>query len=176
MRYFIILSHSFSAEFNSDCRVLILGSMPGTVSLQAAQYYAHGRNAFWPIMMQLINAEIGAAYSARLMRLKQAGFGLWDVYRQCYREGSLDSAIKTDSAEFNAMGDAIKNLPQLTCIALNGQAAAKAFQKIRIEQDLPLKKNNIDTMLLPSTSPAYAAMAFEEKQRRWSQLMQYVKE
>ena len=169
-----MINYSFSAECNSDCQVLILGSMPGKASLQAVQYYAHKRNAFWPIMSSLINADPSLNYSARLSRLKQAGFGLWDVYRQCYREGSLDSAIKVSDAEFNAIDGAIQGLPKLQCIALNGQAAAKAFQRIEKEQSLSLEKYNIQTLVLPSTSPAYAAMDFDEKLKQWSVLSQYV--
>ena len=53
---------------------------PGAASLQADQYYAHPHNRFWPIMGDLVGALPALPYAQRLLRLKQSGIALWDVF------------------------------------------------------------------------------------------------
>ncbi|MEX1249596.1 MAG: DNA-deoxyinosine glycosylase [Hyphomonas sp.] len=88
-----MIVRSFAPVSAPDARVLILGSMPGTASLQAGQYYAHPRNAFWPIMGALCGARPDLPYTDRAVKLKGEGVAVWDVLQACKREASLDASI-----------------------------------------------------------------------------------
>ncbi|WP_374500931.1 DNA-deoxyinosine glycosylase [Pseudoxanthomonas sp.] len=153
----------------SDCRVLILGSMPGAASLQAARYYAHPRNRFWPLMAALADVPAEATYGERLVALQRAGIGLWDVIGECRRSGSLDSAIVRGSERANALVPLIVSLGQLRVIAFNGATAASLFRR-HVEPHLPELCQPVQRIALPSSSPAHAAMGLEALREAWSVL------
>lgn len=94
--------------------MLILGSMPGVRSLQEQQYYAHPRNAFWPIMAVVFSLGSELSYTERCTRLMEQRMAVWDVLKGCYREGSLDSAILPDSEEANDFEGLLQSYPTIT--------------------------------------------------------------
>lgn len=141
-------------------RVLILGSLPGEASLAASRYYAHPQNQFWRLIGAVIgNDDLPAlAYEARLAALLSAGVGLWDTIASAVRPGSLDAAIR--DVEHAPLADLIASLPGLRAVAFNGGTSARIGRRLLADARPPL----ID---LPSSSPAYAAMPFDEKRRHW---------
>jgi TDG/mug DNA glycosylase family protein len=155
---------SFAPVFRADARVLVLGSMPGEASLAAAEYYAHPRNAFWPIMGALFGASPRVPYAERLQDLIAAGVALWDVIGTCARIGSLDSAIAPDSVEANDFAALFAACPHISHVFFNGAAAEAAFRRhVRRRIALP----GLRFTRLPSTSPAHAAPAFAAKLAAW---------
>ena len=158
------LVRSFAPQFRADARVLVLGSMPGTASLAAAQYYAHPRNAFWPIMGALFGAGPELPYAQRLERLASAGIALWDVIGRCERAGSLDSAIAPASIEANDFAGLFAACPGIDHVFFNGTAAETAFRRhVRGRIALP----PLQFARLPSTSPAHAARGLGAKLAAW---------
>jgi hypoxanthine-DNA glycosylase len=148
----------FAPVVGQHARVLILGSMPGAASLRAAQYYAHPRNQFWPLLSVLWDMDLAAlAPAQRHAALLEHGLGLWDVYGACRREGSLDRAIR--DAEPNDLGVLRRRAPRLEAVAHNGATSARAAQAVAA---LGLAVHR-----LPSTSPAHAAWSFERKRAAW---------
>ena len=153
-----------------DCRVLVLGSMPGAASLQSARYYAHPRNRFWPVMASLTALAVDAPYETRLAALQRAGIGLWDVIGECRRAGSLDSAIVRGSERPNALLPLVASLGRLQAIAFNGATAAALFRR-HVEPTLPERlRARVARVALPSTSPAHAAMGLEALCGAWATL------
>ncbi len=156
----------FNAEITKNCRFLVLGSMPGKVSLLEQAYYAHPRNTFWPIMSRVFNFSADLTYQEKLIQLNEAGVGLWDVIAACYREGSLDSAIQPNGLQINDFAACFRLYPNLGKVLLNGQKAAQLF----IKKALPeLEKAGFELQysIMPSTSPAFASMTFDQKLVQW---------
>ena len=163
-----------AAQCHAECRVLVLGSMPGAVSLQQARYYAHPRNRFWPLMAALCGFDAEQAYAARLQCLLQAGVGLWDVIGQCRRRGSLDVSIVRGSEVPNPLPTLIEGLPALRAIACNGTAAAAAFERW-VRPALPPLAAALPVLALPSTSPANAAWSLPRLLQSWGQLQPWLR-
>ena len=147
---------------DANTRILVLGSFPGAASLAAQQYYAHPRNLLWPILSALTGEPLAQLpYDERLPRLLAHGFGLWDVLGACEREGSLDSAIRRPAA--NDFARLRELCPLLETVGFNGQTSGKFSPQFAAA--------GYRTLVLPSTSPAHAAMSFEDKLVSWCQLM-----
>ncbi len=146
-----------------EARVLVLGSMPGAASLAAQAYYAHPRNAFWPIMGALAGADPSLSYAERLARLRAAGIALWDVLAHCVRPGSLDADIAADSMVPNDFARFFAAHPRVRLVAFNGATAAQAFAR-HARATLP---TGVASVRLPSTSPAHAALRLDDKRSAW---------
>lgn len=149
-------------------RVLVLGSFPSVKSLQSKQYYAHPQNQFWPLMQALWPDAPWPDkhdYARRCQCLLALGVGVWDVYAQCERQGSLDSAIR--AAHLNDFPALLQRCPNLRVIAHNGTESfrhAKTLEKILA---LAGGAESVELHRLPSTSPANASMTFEHKLTAW---------
>jgi hypoxanthine-DNA glycosylase len=153
----------FPAVAGADSRVLILGSMPSVASLAAGQYYAHPRNAFWPIVFALWHEPCPQEYSARTSFLTAHKIALWDSAASCQREGSLDSNMR--NVMVNDFETFFKAHAGIQAIFFNGAQAKKLFMSKY--QHIAAQK---DTLLLPSTSPAAARVSFPDKLRAWQRL------
>ena len=143
-------------------RILVLGSFPGAASLAAQQYYAHPRNLLWPILSALTGEPLAQLpYAERLPRLLAHGFGLWDVLGACEREGSLDSAIRKPAA--NDVARLRELCPLLETVGFNGQTSGKFAPQFAAA--------GYRTVVLPSTSPAYASLTLAQKLEQWKTLV-----
>lgn len=152
----------------AQTRVLVLGSFPSVKSLQSQKYYAHPQNHFWRLMQALWPAAPwpeDAEYARRCQCLLAQGVGVWDVYAQCERAGSLDSAIRR--AQLNDFPALLQRCPHLRAIAHNGAESfrhAPAVEKSLAQAGLA---GQVTVHRLPSTSPANASWTFEQKLTAW---------
>ena len=154
----------------ADARLLILGSIPGRESLRQQQYYAHPRNAFWPIIMEVFGAAPDLAYSERLRLLTDHGIALWDVIDQCRRPTSLDSDIDPVSVQVNDFARFLAAHRHIATICFNGTTAEATFRR-RILPFLDLQHRTLALLRLPSTSPANAGCSYADKLARWRSVL-----
>ena len=159
---------SFPAVADARTRLLILGSLPGDISLAHEQYYAHPRNQFWRLMETVIERPlVNVAYADRLSTLLAAGVGVWDVIASAERIGSLDTKIRDHEA--NALAEFAATLPVLRAVAFNGGKASSIGRKqLGPEPGYAL-------VTLPSSSPAHAAVPIERKQAEWQVLKGFLR-
>lgn len=153
-------SFSFAPITSQNANILILGTMPGTKSLELNQYYGHNQNNFWKFMFTILKEDFSNDYQTRRVLLQKNNIAVWDVLQFCDRIGSLDSAIKNEIA--NDFETFLTEHPNIKTILFNGQKAAAFFKKyVHLKKDYHL-------ITLPSTSPANAGKSFNSKLEEWS--------
>lgn len=150
---------------NEKTKVLILGTMPGDISIQQQSYYLNPRNMFWKIINNLFNSTSRLEKSRSF--LNNIGIGLWDVYKEGLRKGSLDTGF-IGNPSTNEIKDLLNQYQSIKYLVFNGQKAYKAFLKA-------IGKVNIPCYVFPSTSSAYSRMTFEEKLKVWTKLKELLK-
>jgi TDG/mug DNA glycosylase family protein len=149
---------SFGPVWAEDARVLILGTAPSLASLEQGFNYAHPRNAFWPIMFDLLGEAPTEIIEEKKRMLVRHKIALWDVVHSCIRPGSLDGDIR--DARANDVPALIEKLPELRMVLFNGGTALRLYKRL-------LPPLEVDWALMPSTSPANT-MRYEEKRAAWA--------
>lgn len=148
----------------ADARILILGSMPGEASLAAGQYYAHPRNAFWPVVAEVLGFDAAASYEQRLAALVASRIALWDVLQSCRRRGSLDTRIEGASEVANDFEAFFAAHPAVEAVLFNGAKAEASYRRHVLERGVGAA---LAYRRLPSTSPANASWPRERKLAAW---------
>lgn len=122
------LTHStLPALIPEPCRVLVVGSLPGEASLRKRQYYGHGGNRFWPLMVTLgLVPSAADAYEDRVAALRARGVGLWDVALAASRVRSSDASMR--DVVPNPL-DSVVREHGIRALAFNGTVARALFER-----------------------------------------------
>ena len=150
--------HQIEPVYDKDSKILILGSFPSVRSRETGFFYGHPQNRFWKIVAVVFEEDVPATIEEKKKMLLRNGIALWDVVASCEIEGSADSSIR------NVRPNDIKKLISETSISriyVNGRTALKLYQKY-LEEQL-----GMETIVLPSTSPANAAYSIERLIDAW---------
>lgn len=157
--------HGMAPVGAANARLLILGSLPGDLSIRQQQYYAHPQNQFWRILSSVFKTPLPADYADQLALLEKHRVAVWDVLHNASRSGSLDSAITAPVA--NDFRTFLESQPHIAAIGFNGQKAAALFKSCVAHPDVIARIASISKVTLPSTSPAAAMTKLDEKIAKW---------
>lgn len=151
-------SHPFPPIIDKNSKILILGTFPSIDSFKDEFYYGHKRNQFWKIMGDIFGTEFNKR-KEKIEFLKNKNIALWDIIKSCERKNSLDSNLK--NIEVNDIKLLLKKYPNIEVLFFTGKKAFEVYNKNF--------KLNIESIYLPSPSPAYAKMKYIEKLTIWKE-------
>jgi hypoxanthine-DNA glycosylase len=92
-----MLSVGFPPIASPTARVLILGSLPGRISLDRGEYYANSQNAFWKIVAARVGqlpGQLPLDYTSRAAALVEHGIALWDVLAAATRRVTRSGGVR----------------------------------------------------------------------------------
>ena len=160
------ISHPIPPVWNSESRILILGTMPSPKSREAGFFYMHPQNRFWSVMAEVFGetftqpnnaSDISTAITERREFLLRHHLAMWDVLASCEITGAADSSIK--NAIPNDFSEILENskVRQIIC---TGKTSFNLWQKNCAALYEP--RYNLTVHCLPSTSPANAQWSKEK--------------
>jgi double-stranded uracil-DNA glycosylase len=167
----VLLVNGFDPIVGENARVVVLGTLPGGVSLKSQKYYADPGNAFWFIAEQLFGISRNGSYDERKQGLIRNRIAIWDVLKQAERTGSRDETIGKEVAnDFTAF---FRDYPSLKGVFFNGKKAEEYFRKLvvpALQMGTGFPRLN---PALPSTSKTNAHCKRAEKVESWRVLLRH---
>lgn len=151
--------HPIAPVYNQESKALILGSFPSVKSRENGFFYGHPQNRFWKVISAICNWEVPESIEQKRELLLQNHIAIWDVIHSCEITGSSDSSIK--DVVVNDISDMIAG-SKVKKIYTNGKKAEELYKKYIY----PF--NHVETVCLPSTSPANAAWSLDRLIEAWS--------
>lgn len=153
--------HPFGPVYDSNSRILILGSFPSVKSRDEGFFYAHPQNRFWKVMKSVIG------YEGQLTTIEEkTGFlldhhiALWDTIASCDIIGSSDVSISNVTVNDLKV---ITDHADIRAVFCNGNTSFKLYRRYAESS------SGVAAVMLPSTSPANASWSLERLVMRWQE-------
>jgi len=158
---------------DSESLVLVLGTFPGSQSLQHGEYYFDRSNKLWQVLLGVLEVSSALPYHQRVAQLLSHRIALWDVIDRCRRKGSKDRDIKDPVA--NDLITFLQNHKSIKHIIFNGEDGRKSasrWAKSLIPEMFELP--GIEIHRFTSTSGLNTRYTVEQKVNCWSEIRNYL--
>lgn len=146
------IKYGFEPVYNSESKLLILGSFPSVKSRQIEFYYGNKQNRFWKTVCSYFGEEVPESTEGKKDFLNRRNIALWDMVTECEIVGSQDATIKNYKT---AKLEKVLQNSKINFIILNGVKAYTLFCDGYAGIKIPYVK-------LSSTSPANVKFSKEE--------------
>ena len=153
-----MIVHPIDPVFDTNSRILILGSFPSVKSRESGFFYGHPQNRYWKVLSAVFEEECPETIPEKKAFLLRNHIAAWDVIHSCEITGSSDASIR--NVTVNDLG-MILRAAAIREIYVNGKTAEKMYRKYT-EPVL-----GRPCTVLPSTSPANAAWNLERLTEAW---------
>ena len=157
--------HNIQPIFNSQSKILVLGSFPSVKSREGQFFYDHPANRFWKVLGGVLEQEVPRTHNEKRSFLLENGIALWDVLSSCDITGSSDASIRHCSPNDLTL---IMNTADIQAIFCNGATAFRYFEQF------DAGNISLNAVKLPSTSPANAAFSLQKLIDQWRVIAAYL--
>lgn len=150
--------HPIVPLFNSESKILILGSLPSVKSREQNFFYGHPQNRFWKVLSMIFQVPLPLTIEEKKNLALSNKIAIWDTIFSCDICASSDSSIK------NVVPTDLKMIlenAKIEKILCNGKTSGKYYEKYQ------MKETKIKAQILPSTSPANATYSLERLVEIW---------
>ncbi len=137
--------HTIPPVYDSNSRVLLLGTMPSPKSREAGFFYGHPQNRMWPVLSRLFGEDTPMDTETRRDFLLRRHIAMWDVLSACTIRGADDGSIRDPVP--NDLSPILSEAP-IAAIFTTGKKAFSLYNRYI------LPATGREAFCLPSTSPA----------------------
>jgi hypoxanthine-DNA glycosylase len=156
--------HQIPPTYDSESRVLVLGSVPSPKSREVGFNYGHPQNRFWRVLAALAGEELPLTTDERRAFCLRHRIALWDVVAECDIVGASDASIRDPKP--NPLTQ-ITHYAPIEAIFCTGAKAHALYRRL-CEKEVGMR-----AVRLPSTSPANAACSMERLLAAYAEIFEH---